>query len=232
MLPTQPSTPKTKLEDYTILLYGSPKIGKSTFASQFPKPLFLSTEPGLNALSVYEKPIHDWTSFLSVCAVIAEGKHDFKTIVIDTVDNLYKSCADYVLQKADVTHESDLDYGKGYALVRTEFSRAIRKLTMLPYGVIFISHTAREEIKTRTTVYHRNIPTLPKNIREALLAWVDIILFADITPEGKRVLRTKTDERYLSGDRTISIFGKPLPDELSLEFSKFSEEFYNRKGGK
>lgn len=61
LLPTEKKQPKQKLEDYSILLYGQPKIGKSTFCSQMDMPLFLATEPGLEALSVwgeFESIIH------------------------------------------------------------------------------------------------------------------------------------------------------------------------------
>jgi len=37
-------------EGIVYLIYGDPKVGKSTLASEFPKPLFLATEPGLSGL--------------------------------------------------------------------------------------------------------------------------------------------------------------------------------------
>ena len=71
---------------------------------------------------------------------IAEGGHPFKTIIIDTIDNAYKFCTDYVLKKAGKEHESDLAYGKGYAIVNNEFQRVLTKLAFLPYGLFLISH--------------------------------------------------------------------------------------------
>lgn len=40
-----------------------------------------------------------------------------KTVVIDTIDNAYKFCTDYIVKKYKIEHELDLGYGKGYALV-------------------------------------------------------------------------------------------------------------------
>jgi len=54
-----------------------------------------------------------------------------KTIVLDTVDNAYKMCSDYVCKKFKIEHESDLGYGKGYALINNEFQRVIKQ-TCLP----------------------------------------------------------------------------------------------------
>jgi len=96
MLPKSKTKPKAHLNDLTALVYGPSKIGKSTWCSHAENALFLATEPGLNALEVFEAPITCWDDLLQACAEIAEGKHDFKTIVIDTVDNAYRMCADYV----------------------------------------------------------------------------------------------------------------------------------------
>ena len=123
MLPKTKTKPKNLLSDLTALVFGPSKIGKSTWCSKAESALFLATEPGLNALEVFQSPITCWDDLLQACAEIAEGKHDFKTIVIDTVDNAYKMCADYVCKKFKIEHESDLGYGKGYALINNEFQR-------------------------------------------------------------------------------------------------------------
>jgi hypothetical protein len=100
------------LSDLTVLLYGKTKLGKSTFSSHAESALFLATEPGLNSLSAYQVSIQCWEDLLAACAEIAEGKHPFKTIIIDTVDNAYRFCTEYILRKFKVEHEADLAFGK------------------------------------------------------------------------------------------------------------------------
>ena len=39
-----------------MVIYGGHGIGKSTLASQFPKPIFISTEDGLDSLDVTSFP--------------------------------------------------------------------------------------------------------------------------------------------------------------------------------
>jgi hypothetical protein len=41
---------------------------------------------------------------------IVDGKHPFKTVIIDTIDNAYKFCTDSILKKFKIEHESDLGY--------------------------------------------------------------------------------------------------------------------------
>lgn len=234
VLPTEKRQPKQELEDYKILIYGQPKIGKSTFCSRMKQPLFLATEPGLEALSVYEVPVPDWVTFLKVCGEIAQGDHNFKTIVIDTVDNLWKACSEHIREKAGIQHESDLGYGKGFAMVKDEFFRALRKLSLLPYGLVMTSHVDLVEVKTRTSTINKAIPTIPKSGREIILGWVDIILYAEsiMTDDGEvRILRTQPSENWDAGDRTEHAFNRKLPPIIPLNFKKFEMAFYNNEGG-
>jgi hypothetical protein len=235
-LPTSKVPPKKELADYTILLYGEPKIGKSTFASQFDKPLFLATEAGLNSLEAYQMPITSWEDFLEAGKLISDGKHDFKTIVIDTVDNLAKYCSDYILKKNNVLHESDLDFGKAYTMESNEFLRVITKLGLLPYGLFLISHAESKDIKTRTTTITKALPTLTKTFRKVVLGMADIILYAHTiqrtnkegVAEEIRVLRTKAAETWEAGDRT----GK-LPEALPFSYEAFRDAWTGSiEGGK
>lgn len=230
-LPTEKTPPKNDLENYIIMIYGAPKVGKTTFASQFDNALFLATEAGLNALDAYEAPIQNWQDFLDSCAEIAKGQHKFKTIVIDTVDNLIKFCSDFVCKKHNITHESELDYGKGYALVKAEFLRAVTKLSLLPYGLIFISHEKMEEIKTRTQTFNKALPTIPNSYRQLVLGIADIILYAHTVQQKEeggqvkevRVVHTKASESYEAGDRT----GK-LPATLMFNYTEFKKAWDNK----
>jgi hypothetical protein len=106
-LPKEPTKPKANFNEYITLIYGAPKTGKSTLASQFDSPLFIATESGLNALETYNVTVDNWESFINTCADIAKGDHQFKTIVIDTVDNLFKFCSNYICKKNNIQHESE-----------------------------------------------------------------------------------------------------------------------------
>jgi hypothetical protein len=209
-------------------LYGPSKLGKSTWCSQAENAVFLATEPGLNSLEVFQVPIRNWEELLKACAELAEGQHGFKTVILDTVDNAYKMCAEYVCQKNRVDHESDLAYGKGYSLVGNEFQRVINKLAFLPYGLILVSHSVEREFETRTGKIMRVVPTLPDKARKMVVGLVDLILYCDLETSkddsGKqvyrRVIRTKPSLNYDAGDRT----GR-LPEILPLDFKEFLKAF-------
>ena len=179
-LPTQRSQPTTTLGQQTILLYSQPKLGKSIFASQFPDVVFFECEPGLNHLEVHKVPTYTWDDFLAACKLIADGKHSFKTIVIDTVDNAFKFCSEHVCEKHNIEYEGDMGHGKGWALVKNEWHRVLTRLASLPYGLVLISHAQDKVIETRTGEYTKTQPSLPDRARNVVLGLVDIILYGKV----------------------------------------------------
>ena len=210
MLPTEKSTPKESLMDYTILIHGMPKIGKSTLASQAGNVVFADTEGGLSALESYNVGITEWngnspTGFLSLCKELTTTEHKFDALCIDTVDMLQKLCQEYVMAKHSISHPSDLEWGKGWAFVKDEFMRPLAKLAVSPYGLILISHSKEVEVTTRVAKITKAVPTLGGYIWNAVEAFVDIILYfhAEVTGDGeRRFLRTKPSENWIAGDRT------------------------------
>ena len=225
-LPTQKTPPQCSLNTLTALVYGPPKIGKSTFASKAPNALFLATEPGLNALEVYQLQIATWKDFLAAIDEIAKGNHGYRTIVIDTLDMLYRLCADSVCRQRGVIHESDGAHGNIYGLIKVELQRALTRLANLPYGLILICHSKERDMETKTGVMTRTVPTLSESFREVVNSLVDIILFCDFQVEKdekgttvlRRVMRTKAHPNYDAGDR----FHR-LPEIIDLDFDAFAQ---------
>jgi hypothetical protein len=225
LLPVQRTPKKTSMSDLTILLYGVQKAGKSSTCAQAEGALFLATEPGLNHLEVYQIPIASWEDLLAALAEVAKGGHPFKTIVIDTADNAFRFCVEYVCAKNGVKHPSDLPYGKGHSLVNAEFLRVLNKLAQLPYGLILTSHAQEREVEGRNGTYTKTVPTLPDGARKALLGFVDIIAYvaveAERSPDGtlthRRVVHFHPNQFFEAGDRS----GK-LPPTLPLSWEAFT----------
>lgn len=234
-LPGKKSPPTADLAKQSILLYGSPKCGKSELASKFPDAIFFECEPGLNHLEVFKVPTYTWEDFLAASKLVAAGNHRFKTIVIDTVDNAFKFCSDHVCGKQRVEYEGDMAHGKGWALVKNEWHRALTKLASLPYGLILISHAQDKTIETRTGEFTKTQPSLPDRARQVVLGLVDMILYCDTVPRRDaagnvtvdRIIRTKPHPTYEAGDRT----GR-LPETLPLNYEAFVKAFTSAPPGK
>lgn len=235
-LPKKKSEVKKNIEDYIVLLYGEPKIGKTTFCSQFEDPLFLLTEAGTNALSVYSLNITSWLEFKEAVSLIVksikQGDFKFKTIVIDTFDNLCNLCTEYCMKENGASHPSDIPFGKGYDIIGKEMLKALTFLSLLPVGLVLTCHEKTEEIKTRTSSYNKVMPSPSGVYRRIIVGMSDIVLYAqsaqtkdsDGKVVNKRVLRTKTTEYWEAGDRTNS-----LPETLDFSFGKFIEAWNKNK---
>ena len=223
LLPVEKSGKITELSKQVILVYGRAKIGKSTLCSQFDKPLFLATEPGLNHLEVFKVNINSWAKFKQAVNEIAKGGHDYKTICIDTIDNLVVYCSQHVCKENGINHPSELAHGKGWSMVTTELQRVLMFLASLPTGLVMIGHSKLIEEENRSRKYTRYTLTITGNNRNIILNMVDMILFIDSEVkdgEEKRFIRTKPSIHWDAGDRSGL-----LPEVLPLSYEKLKGYF-------
>ena len=226
-LPKTKSKPTTDAGNVTMLLYGAPKIGKSTFCSRFEEALFIATEPGLNFLETFNVRVNTWIEFQETLNALEKGSN-FKTLVIDTVDNLWLFCVSEILRQYKIQFIGDLSFGKGYALVEAEFQRAINRLVALGKGLVFISHAYLDDVDTMQGKVKKFLPTIPEKARKYILPLVDIIGFAtaefSIDAGGnrieRRIIRTQPGTLWEAGDRT----GR-LPDPIPFKFAVFKRYF-------
>jgi hypothetical protein len=165
-----------------ICIYGGHGIGKSTLASKFPNPIFISTEDGLDSLDVISFPrantIEDVVE--SIKTLIKED-HDFKTVVIDSVDWLVEPL---ITRSVESSHDAkDLAFGKSQMFVAEEFREILQGLDALRskrrMNVVLIAHAAVVKFEDpRTEPYDRYQPKLPNRCNALLQEWADVLAFA------------------------------------------------------
>lgn len=205
-LPTTKSKPLANLLEYSMMLYGREKIGKTTLASMFPDALFLMCEPGGKSLEIFQVPVNTWKDLIEAIDLLAKDKR-FKTVIIDTVDIAFNLCQDHVCAKLAISHPSEEDFGKGWSAVRDEFSRQMTRIQKLGKGIIFISHSVEKEIRRRSgEASHRVEPTLSKQGRGVLEPMVDVWAYYSYTPQGGRELIIRGDADVSAGCRVKGHF--------------------------
>ena len=220
-LPTVPTKRATKPEQLTALLYGRPGVGKTYTASHAENSLLLATERGYQHIDgILVKDIRCWSAdteaekefgLTNILAVLSKGGHDFKHIVIDTVDNAYELCKAYVCAKEGMSHPSDKKYGKGHALVNNEFKRVLVKAQMMGLGILMTSHARVREVETRNGTQETNCPTLTPGATEAVVNMCDLVLYAfhckGADDEMVRKMTCAPSETIITKDRTSLISG-------------------------
>jgi hypothetical protein len=167
------------------VIYGPEGVGKSTLASQLPSPVFLDTEGGTHHLDVVRFPdVRTWEDVTTAAAQLSRGGHEFKSLVIDTVDWLEKRLADHLCRKANKESIEDFGYGKGYVLVAEEFAKFLASLDALLHGgmhIVFLAHSTVRKFESPDQVgsYDRYELKLSKQVAPLLKEWADLILFTN-----------------------------------------------------
>lgn len=224
----QPTRITRDLKGKYIMIYGNPKVGKTTFASKFEKALLLAFEPGYNGLdNIMVQPILKWGDFKTVIRQLEkpEVKERFSTIIIDTCDIAWSYCEKYVLaQNPNSMGEipsslGDIAWGKGFTLCKKEYDEALRKIATLGYGLVIISHSkVKTEKDDNGSEYEKIMPTLPDMAKLIVNRLVDVIAYLRADDEGNRFLYTRECKAFEAGSRF-----QYLEPKIPLSYNKLVE---------
>ena len=229
---------RRRAEDYTWLLHGPPKIGKSTLCALLKDPttkkapFFFRFEEGTKGLTTYGCSPVGWEAYKNYLRNLwkmrRKMKNDFpfNYFIMDTVDLQFKQCHAYISKKHKITHASDMEWGKGWEFLVDEFARVSAFVQKFNVGVILISHSKEAEIKTRTMSVTKMQPTLTGTCRRVILPAVDIIGYCsydtleDISDaekfKARRIIRFDPSEEWEAGDRSGYLPAKVRLNPLSI----------------
>lgn len=171
-----------------VVVYGTEGIGKSTFAAQFPDPLFIDTEGSTKELDIrrFEKP-PSW-EMLKEQVEYVKQKKPCRTLVIDTVDWAEHLCLEAVCSKHNKKGIEDFGYGNGYVYEKEDFTRFLQLLSEVVDTGIHVVLTAHAVIRRfeqpdEMGGYDRYELKLGKKttnlISPLIKEWADMVLFAN-----------------------------------------------------
>ena len=209
ILNIKPTVISRDLKGKYILVYGKPKTGKTTLASRFPKNLLIAFEKGYNAIDgIRAIDINKWADFKLVLRQLekAEAREMYDTITIDTTTIAYEMCEQYVCAQNGVQSIADIPWGQGYTATKKEFEKCLRKITMLGYGLVLISHIeTRKEKTSDDSEIEILAPSMPKRCYEVVNQIVDIIGYIstewDDVGNSTRWLYTRQTPTVMAGSR-------------------------------
>ena len=225
-----------------VLVYGVEGIGKSTFAAGAPSPVFIQTEDGLGSLAVDHFPVATKVSdVLDAISTLFDGGHDFKTVVIDSLDWLETLIWRDIEAKYDA---KDLAYGKGAIIAADKWREILDGLTALRndrgMAVILIAHTEIKRFDSpETEPYDRYQPKLQARSSALVREWCDAVLFANYKTLIKKddVGFNKTVSRGITnGERLLFTSERPaymaknrysLPESIPLSWEAFESAIAN-----
>ena len=172
-----------------VVIYGPEGIGKSTFASKFPDPVFIDTEGSTNSMDVARLPkASSWQMLLDQVDYVRTHPTMCKTLVIDTIDWAESMCIRHICDKHRKSGIEDFGYGNGYVYVKEELGKFLNQLTEVVEVGVNVVLTAHAQIRKfeqpdELGAYDRWELKLGKKTASQtsplIKEWADMLLFAN-----------------------------------------------------
>jgi hypothetical protein len=223
-----------------VLLYGTHGIGKSTFGSMAPSPIFIQTEDGLGGIDCERFPLaRSYSDVIVSLSALFSEEHQYATVVIDSLDWLERLIWAQVCRDRGVESIEDVGYAKGYTFALTQWREILAGLDAVRnergMTVILIAHAKIERFENpETEPYDRYSPRLHKSASAIIQEWCDEVLFATYRVHTRKVNEQfgRAQHRGIgTGERIIRTTERPahvaknrlnLPDEIPLDYRVYA----------
>ncbi len=203
------------------ILHAIPKWGKTSWAAHAPKPLFLMTRGEDGLLSLMEaglvpptahvpEPLSAFADLMAVLNELASQPHEFRTIVLDTLNGAERLAHEETCAKDCGGDWSNFDsYGRGVKLSLTRMialTTALDRCRERGMGILLLAHSQVKTFKNpQGPDYDRWEPTLSQQAWAHLDRWADLILFGqfEVWTEQKKGAKTGDKAKATGGQQRL-----------------------------
>lgn len=229
---TVTSTRQTKA--LKVVVYGPEGIGKTTFANNFPQPVYIDTEGSTNFIDSQKLPDPtSWTMLLEELEYLKTTSGIARTIVIDTIDWAESLAKQHLMSKNNWDAIDSTAYGTRYVALADEIGKLLNKLSELVelnYNVVLLAHseTKKHELPDELGAFDRYVLKLERRDASLVKEWADMILFANF--KTTVITDSKTNSKKATGgQRVMYTTHKPtwdaknrlgLADELPFDYEQ------------
>lgn len=223
-----------------VVLYGVEGIGKSTFASKFPDPLFIDTEGSTKNLDVARLPDpENWVDLIAEVDHVAHTQNLCQTLVIDTIDWAEQMATEYICSENNKSGIEAFGYGKGYTVLADEIKRLLHVCDAVidaGINVVITAHSALRKFEQPDEMgsYDRYELKLTKKSAPIVKEWADLLIF--ISYKTFTVKDENGKSKVKGGKRTMYTTHNPcwdaknrygLPDEMNFDYDLIAPIFGN-----
>lgn len=198
------------------VIYGKEGVGKSTFASQAPAPIFLCAEEGSSHLDVARFPEpRTWDDAKSALAEL-KGEHQYKTLVVDSLDWLHPLISRFVMEKENMTEAQYQAFGAGEKHALKQWKEFIVGLDELRdqrgMHILLLAHSQLVEFRNpEGDDFQRYQLSLPPKAGEMFKQYADYLLFLGweiATKKGERSVKGIFGDRLIYTECTAAFDAK------------------------
>lgn len=235
------SIQKNKSKPPRITFYGSIGVGKTKTAAQAPNPVFIQTDDGLGEDEIMKFPkIQSYQDLMDCISVLATEDHDYKTVVIDTIDGVEQFIWDEVCKEMGYKTIESPGWGIGHKGAIPYWRNIINALNYIRdtknMMIILLCHEKQDQFNDPTGVsYDQFKVNLNKYAIPIVTGDMDVVAFIQMKAYTKTedLGNKKTRNIAIKGPRTMHLSGSPafvaksrypeMPDEIVLSWSEFAQ---------
>lgn len=139
--------PESSEQRLKLFLYGKSGVGKTYAAFNFPKPYILESENS-SEIPQYSKILEknggvvfktqDFSEIVKEVKLLLSEKHDFKTLVIDSMTHFFDNLVEQVSLKTGT------DFGRHYSEANRQMKNFLSLIRRLDMSVVVIAHCKNE----------------------------------------------------------------------------------------
>lgn len=236
-LPVSP-TPAITTSPNCLVLYGAPKIGKTSIVSALPRHLLLDLEQGSSYVTATKLVVDNIFAIDGIIDELQKDKNRYSYLIVDTLDALESWCEVEATRQYKDTIQGknfrgktvlELPQGGGYLWLRNCFYNYFNRLRLCCDKTIFISHL-RDKLLTENgkEVSSKDLDLTGK-IRNIVCSYCDAVGRVFVNSEGKLVISFKTAETVTCGARPPHLSGQEFVFNKPATLADWSQIYLELK---
>jgi hypothetical protein len=218
-LPTNKIPAETQDPKY-LILFGLPKVGKTTVLSTLDNNLILDFENGSTYVDALKIKIDNLQTLKEVIKAIKEAGRPYRYITIDTITaveemakpvalNLYKNSPVYSDRYANVTDITRLPNGSGYTFLRQAVEAIVDLIASAADNIIICGHVRDASLNDNLDGTVKDLDLTGK-LKRILSARSDAIGFVHRDDDSNLCINFGQDGEILTGARPQHLANKDI----------------------
>ena len=220
----------TRKSPKNMVIYGPPKIGKTTALSQLDDCLIIDLEDGSDMVDALKVQVNDLSELTEVGKAIMKDGKPYKYIAIDTITKLEEWCEEdakriYMAtpmgknfeQKNPGASVLSLPNGAGYLYLRIAYKKWIDRLNKLADHVILVGHLKDKMLEKKGKEVAAKDLDLTGKIKSITCANADAIGYIYREDDETMISFNSLDD-VTAGSRCDHLKGQTMPLEWSNIF--------------
>jgi len=220
--------------DLSMIVFGPPKVGKTTFGASFPKSVLLECEQGgAQYVKGRVMEINSLEELREAYDLIKANPGYCETVIIDTLDRVVQwieadICKSMGIQSIGESKKGE-KYGAQWGLYAERVLGLLAGWKLLGKRVVFLAHTKKAEMDGNGLVINPKTINLYGQTAGRVIAIVDNVghLYTREGGDGKpeRILSFAPSVNVEAGARHPALNGKMIPLPLVGMYEAFSGMF-------